>query len=126
MIPLEVLKACMLTFFAINLYGKFMEIIGLKALGNLFASICTYNFPICLWENPNTLISMNSGFSNVSPTFNIALFLSLETSRHLKPNQETTIDLQETLFFCKSQNYGNPRLPFLEKTDAGKSPRSVE
>ena len=51
-----------------NCYGEFIELIHLKAPGNYSASIWTYNFLNCLWENPKTLISMISGFSDVSLT----------------------------------------------------------
>ena len=49
-----------------NFSGKFMEIISSKALGNYSASIRSYNFSNCLPENPKTLISMISGFFDVS------------------------------------------------------------
>ena len=54
--------------FLSHVYGKFMEIISLKAPGNYFASIWINNFSICLWENPKTLMSMISGFPDVSPS----------------------------------------------------------
>ena len=50
-----------------NLYGDFMEKICLKAPGNYSAPIWSYKCSICLWEKPETLMSMISGFSNVSP-----------------------------------------------------------
>ena len=35
-----------------HLNGRFIEIISFKAPGNYSGSMRTYNFPICLWENP--------------------------------------------------------------------------
>ena len=48
-------------------YTIFIEIINLKAPWNYSASFGTNNNLICLWENPKTLISMISGFWDVSP-----------------------------------------------------------
>ena len=45
---------------------KFIEIISLKAPENCSDSFWAYNFSICLWENPKLLISMISGFGDVS------------------------------------------------------------
>ena len=49
-----------------NCYGKFLETIGLKTPGNLFAAIWYNIFSICLWEKPKLVISMISGFWHVS------------------------------------------------------------
>ena len=56
-----------------------MEIIGLKAPGNYSA---TYNLSLCLWESPQLLISMISGFLDVSPSPKNQHDLSLETPGH--------------------------------------------
>ena len=48
-------------------YGKFTEIISLKAPGNYSAPFWSTRLSICSWENPKALISMLSGFLNVSP-----------------------------------------------------------
>ena len=45
-----------------------MQKIGLNNAGNYSGPFWTYNFSICLLENPGNLISMNSGFSDVSPS----------------------------------------------------------
>ena len=45
-----------------HLYGKFIEIIGLKAPGNYSASSWSYNLSILFCEGPKPNISMNFGF----------------------------------------------------------------
>ena len=70
-------------------YCIFLEIIGLKAPGNYSASIWSYNFSICLWENPKTLISMISGVLGRVPETQHQLFLSLETSGYPKNQEES-------------------------------------
>ena len=71
-------------------YGNFIEIIDLKAPGNYSASICYNLFSICLWEKLKTLISMISGFWDVSlsPQTNYVLFL--ETPGHLTKIKKIT------------------------------------
>ena len=67
-----------------------MEIIGLKAPGNYSGSFWSYNFSICLWESPKTLISMISGLLDVSlsPNTNIIYLLRpRDTSRNLRKYQ---------------------------------------
>ena len=49
-----------------SFYGKFMEIISLKSPGNYSASIWINIFSICLGESLKTIISMISGFWDVS------------------------------------------------------------
>ena len=55
-----------------------MEIIGLEGPGNDSASIWSYNFSICLQENLKLIISMISGFLDVSlsPTTNYFYLLN--------------------------------------------------
>ena len=60
-----------------NVYGKSMEIICLKALGNYYGPFWSYNFSICLWDNLKLLISMISGVLNVSPAPNTNYFYLL-------------------------------------------------
>ena len=62
--------------------------ICLKAPQDYSASIRTYNFQICLWENPKTLIRMIPGLLDVSTTPQTNYFLSLETSRYLKQSKK--------------------------------------
>ena len=61
------------------IYGKFMKKMCSKAPGNYSAPYWSYNFSICSWENLNLLISMISGFWDVSPSPKRQLYLSLET-----------------------------------------------
>ena len=67
--------------FSGNLYGRFMEKIGLKAPGNYSASSWTNNFSILLLENPQSPIFMISGFLALAGTlvyrFNIPRYLIL-------------------------------------------------
>ena len=46
---------------------SFVEKIGLRAPGNYSGPFLSYNFSICLCENPKILISMSSGFGDMSP-----------------------------------------------------------
>ena len=48
-----------------NLYSNFMEIIGLKALGNYSASFWSHTFSNLLCERPKPNTSMISGFSDL-------------------------------------------------------------
>ena len=92
-------------------YGKLIEKICFKAPGNYSASFWSYDFSICLWENPETLISMISGFSDVSPApkTSYCIFGDLRTpqenqeisSEHFKNNVFffTIIKMSEMLTF---------------------------
>ena len=52
-------NSCIFWHFSCDVYGHFIEMIGLKAPGDYFASIWyNNNYSICLWENPKTVISM--------------------------------------------------------------------
>ena len=51
-----------------HVYGKFMENMCLKAPGNYYGRVWSYNFSICLWESLKPQISMISGFMDVSPS----------------------------------------------------------
>ena len=98
-----------------HLYCKFMEIIGLKALGNYFAAIWFNRFSICSWENTKTLISMISGFSDVSPAHQ--LFLSLETPRYLNKINKIPGKVQK-IIFSESHNFVNRTFVFVCKRRA--------
>ena len=49
-----------------HVYGNFLEIIWPEAPGNYSGPFWFNSFSICLWEKLKTLISMLSGFSDVS------------------------------------------------------------
>ena len=70
-----------------QLYCKFMEIMGLKAPGSYSASIWSYNFSICLWEIPKTIMFMISVLLNGSPspkTIYFHLWRPQDTSKRSK------------------------------------------
>ena len=50
-----------------HLYGKYVEMIGLKAAGNYSATIWYFKISICLWEKVKLLTSMILGFLNPPP-----------------------------------------------------------
>ena len=88
----------MVGFLLGNLYGTFLEIIGLKAPGNYSASIWSYSFSICLWERLKTFISMISGFSDVSPSPGINYFHLLRHQDTLTKSRRSQI-LSECYYF---------------------------
>ena len=92
----------LLSFF-VHSYGKLMEILGLKAPGNYSASIWINKIPICLWENLETLISMISGFWDVSRPLKPILSIFGDT-RTPKPIQEKHRNILKQHYFYKSQN----------------------
>ena len=51
-----------------QIYGGFMERIGLKAPQYHSGPFWSYNFSICLWERPKLLMAMISGCWDVSPS----------------------------------------------------------
>ena len=70
--------------------GNFMERIGLKAPYNS-ASFWSYSSSICLWERPSLLISMISGFLNVSlspKAIHFYLWRPHDSSRNLRTIQD--------------------------------------
>ena len=78
-----------------------MGIIGLEAPGNQSDPFLSYNFSICLWENPETLISMNLGLLNVSRTPNPTQFIFGDT-KIPKETRETPSGIFKTYYFCQS------------------------
>ena len=61
---------------------------GLKSSENYSASVWCNKFPICLLENPQTRISMISGFLDVSPSPQNQYYVSLETPRDLNESNK--------------------------------------
>ena len=91
-----------------HLYGKFTEKIYLKAPGSYPGPFWSYNFSICLSENPKAFISMMSGLFDVSLSFKtniIYLWRPQDTWTNQKdPNTDLT-----NILFLKSQNLGTSR-----------------
>ena len=76
-----------------NKIGKmsadFMAKIGLKAPGNYSGPFLTYKFSICLWENPKLVLSIISGFWDVSPSPKTNYFIFGDTRIPNKVNKSS-------------------------------------
>ena len=91
-----------------------------NTLGNYSDTFWSYYFSICLWENPETLISMIS-FGRV-PEPQTQLWLSVETPGHLNKIKKIPGTCSEHIVFYSSLNLGQPCLSILEETGAAKIP----
>ena len=115
----------MIKAFLNHLYGKMMLNICLKAPVSYSASFGSYNFSICLWENPHPLISTISRFLNVPlrPQTNI---IYIWRPRDTK-NQTNKVPTRfRKILFLQISKMTSCSLNMLEKAGTGNSRRSVE
>ena len=91
-----------------DFYGTFKEIIKQKAPENYSAALWYNIFLSCLWEYPKLLISMISGFLDVSRPPTNELFLSLETPGHLTHIQKKSWNILKTYYLYISEDAGTP------------------
>ena len=104
--------------------NAFMEITCSKAPQNYSVSIWYFNFSICLWERQHPLISMISGFLNVSLAPNNQLCLSLEIPGDLKESKKHP-QLFYLYFVVASQAFGNTCVEHSGKMGTAKSRRYI-
>ena len=109
-----------------NFYGKLLEKICLKAPGDYSASIWTYNFSICIWQNQTKSFLRLRDFRTRHPAPKPTIFTFADT-RIPKQNPETkqrTI-FKQALFSSASKMVETSNMSNIEKTRAGKWWRSA-
>ena len=76
----------------------------------LWFNLNLYNFSICSWDNPETLISTISGLLDVSPSPKTNSFYFWR-HKDTSTNQAQTRNISETCdYYIKFRNFGNPKV----------------